>query len=70
MTEDDIKHLDLELHLEIQDKQEIMELTYQLAEEFLLAVLSRKLSIQSDVADYLGSAFADGMPLMNDYKTD
>jgi hypothetical protein len=71
MTEDDIKHLDLELHMEIQDKLEIVELTYQLAEELLLVALSRKMNIQSGVADYLGSAFADGMiPLMNDYKTD
>lgn len=68
MTDDDIKNLDLDIHMEIQERVEIMELCYQLNEEVLLVLLSRKLDIPSDIADYIGSAFDDGIvPLMSDY---
>ena len=70
MAEDEIQHLDFNLHMETQEKLEIIELEYQLVDEFLLVLLSRKLGIQSDIADYLGSAFDDGIvPLMNDYNS-
>ncbi len=68
LTEDDIKHIDLELQIEIQDRLETIELIFQLTEELLLVILSRKLDIQSDIADYPGVSFDHGIvPLMNDY---
>ena len=71
LTEDEIQHLDFDFHMEIQERLETIELIYQLVDEFLLVYLSRKMGIHSDIAEYLGSAFDDGIvPLMNDYNGD
>ncbi|MFP4642645.1 MAG: hypothetical protein ACLFPU_10810 [Dehalococcoidia bacterium] len=70
MTDEEIKDVEFGIRMEIQDRLEIIELTYQLVDEFLLVLLSRDLGIQSDIADYLGSAFDNGViPFMSDYNS-
>ncbi|ODS32755.1 MAG: hypothetical protein SCARUB_02138 [Candidatus Scalindua rubra] len=69
MTKDEIKDIEIDLQMEVQDRLEIIELIHQIVDELLLVHLSRKRKIDSDIADYLGYAFDDGIiPLMSDYE--